>query len=65
MSSEEQILTTLGVHLTSGTAPGESVSDTADRMDGSQLRYAFMALLAVNVFVLSGAACFAVLYFLY
>ncbi|MDQ2841256.1 MAG: hypothetical protein M3Y72_09500 [Acidobacteriota bacterium] len=31
--------------------------------DGSYLRYAFLALLAANIFVLSGALCFAVLYF--
>ncbi len=30
---------------------------------GSHLRYAFLALLAANVFVISGALCFALLYF--
>ncbi len=30
---------------------------------GAQLRYAFLALLALNLFVVSGAACFAFLYF--
>lgn len=44
----------------------DSVVDDAERAGeesaGSQLRYAFLVLLAVNIFVISGALCFAFLY---
>ncbi len=30
---------------------------------GSRLHYAFLTLLAANIFVISGALCFALLYF--
>jgi hypothetical protein len=53
----------IGLQLTSESGADETIPDNAEPMDGSQLRYAFMALLAVNLFILSGAACFAILYF--
>lgn len=54
----------ISLHLTAEPSPDETSPLTAP-MDGRQLRYAFMALLAVNVFVVSGAACFVILYFVY
>jgi hypothetical protein len=38
---------------------GESIAPVGD----SSLRYAFLTLLALNVFVVSGVVCFAILYF--
>lgn len=39
---------------------GRAVEESA----GNQLRYAFLALLAANIFVISGGLCFALLCFL-
>lgn len=58
-------LTTL--RLDSEPSAHDSVFDAARAAEGSagsQLRYAFLALLAANIFVISGALCFALLYFL-
>jgi hypothetical protein len=44
----------------------DSVFDAGRAVEGStgnHLRYAFLALLAVNIFVISGALCFVLLYF--
>jgi hypothetical protein len=65
LSVEEQTLPKMiGLHLTAEPSQAEIVPLTAPR-DGSQLRYAFMALLAMNIFFVSGAACFVILYFIH
>jgi hypothetical protein len=41
----------------------QSVPEIVPADPAARLRYAFLILLAANVFVISGVACFAALYF--
>jgi len=43
--------------------PGLQRERAGEGSASTHLRYAFLALLAANVFVISGAVCFALLYF--
>lgn len=54
-------LTTLSLESISSTR--ENSFDSAVSAQNGLLRYAFLGLLAVNIFFVTGAACFALLYF--